>query len=864
MKKTCTNLFVTLALLFLALKTSAQNNFFSDASEATFKSSLPRVIVPDKYRTVLLDTAALTSFLKTVPVGKNTNRDNAPIFTIALPNGTSGRFHIWETPIMEPGLAAKFPTIKTYTGQGIDDRTATIKIDWTALGFHAMILSALTSSVFIDPYTQDTKTNYISYYKSDFQEPQEFPETLLAPANINRIIPAARPLGVEGGLTVGTQLLTYRLAIACTHQYADSATGLLSPTSTQTLSAIILTVNRVNGVYETEVAISLVLIDNEDAIMFINPNTDPLGQWNNNISQLIPAGENEIDAQIGNANYDVGETFSTGAGGASQVGVVCQQGIKSYSAVGVPHPVGDPFNVDYVCHEIGHEFGAHHPFNSNTDYCGAYGQQYAGTNDEPGSASTIVGYAGSDSLNGILCGADNLQSHSDPYFNTVNFDEIINYVTSGGGSSCPVITPTINRDATSTNHPPNVNAGLDYTIPLATPFVLTGSAIDPDGDSLTYCWEQVDVGGVFCAWNAPVDTTFGNAPIFRSFPADTIPTRYLPKLSDVINNTTTIGEIMPLYKRVLHFRLTARDNRAGGGGISYSGNAVTVDGTSGPFIVTYPDAANIVWNVGNYQNVTWNPANTQNAPVSCNKVTIQLSTDGGLTYPITLVDSTANTGSVQIKVPEAITTTARIRVMAVGNVFYDISNNNFTIQDTTVPIIWISFTGTPQNNNTALLTWVVDELNVDHYEVEHSADDINFDTIATVKSVAGDGINQQYSYVNQNPFQGINYYRIEEVNKSGSFTYSDIITVSFNNVPVPWTIFPNPAIGSVNVVSNISSSNVVLQLFDSEGRLVYQNELSQTTIGQLTNITLGKFAKGIYTLKINSSTGVIQQKILVE
>jgi hypothetical protein len=861
MKKTCTNLFVTLALLFFVLGTKAQNNFFTDAGESSFKSSQPRVIVPEKYRTISLDTLSLANFLKNVPLGKDIkNRNSAPVLTIPLPNGKSGRFHIWETPIMEPALAAKFPTIKTYTGQGIDEPAATIKIDWTEAGFDAMVLSSKTSTVFIDPYTQHTKTNYISYYRSDFKNPGEISEPIL-PENNSKVAPQSRPAGIQAGLNVGTQLLTYRLVIASTHQYADSATGLSSPTVSQTLTAIVKTVTRVNGIYEKELSVSLVLIANEDAVIFNDPNNDPLKSYNDNPGTLITQGQAEITSLIGDANYDVGETFSTGAGGLSEIGVVCQPGIKANSTVGIQHPVGDPFDVDYVCHEIGHEFGAHHPFNSDMGFCAAQGQQDSSTNDEPGSGSTIVGYSSNLTYDGIiLCGSDNLQPDSDPYFNTVNFDEIINFVTSGSGSECPVITPTVNADHTSVNHPPTVNALSNYTIPLLTSFVLTGSATDIDGDSLTYCWEEFDVGNNFGAWNTPVR----NAPIFRSFLPDSVPYRYFPKLSDVINNTTTIGEIMPSYARTLHFRLTARDNQPNGGGVSYSGNAVTVDGTSGPFVVTYPDTTNIVWNVGNFETVTWNPANTQNSPVSCNKVTIQLSIDGGLTYPITLVDSTANTGSAQIKVPEAITTTARIRVMAVGNIFYDISDNDFTIQDTTVPIIWISFTGTPQNNNTALLTWVVDELNVDHYEVEHSVDDITFDTIATVKSITGNGVQQQYSDVNQNPFQGTNYYRIEEVNKSGSFTYSDIITVSFNSIPAVWTIFPNPAIGSVNVVSNTSSSNVALQLFDAEGRLVYENELSQTTVGQLINIALEKFAKGIYTLKINSSTGVTQQKIVVE
>jgi hypothetical protein len=663
---------ITVAVFLTGLSASAQNNFFADANERSFTNAIQqRVIIPAKYRTILLDTFSFGKFLKNIPLEKNIiNRSAAPIIKIPMPDGSFKNFHIWQTAIMEPALAKKFSNIKTFTGQGIEDRAATIKIDWTELGFHAMILSTVSGHVFIDPYTQGSKTNYISYFKSDFKEEQRFVEQNLPGNNITTDI-ATRPANITANACVGSQLLTYRLAIACTDQYAAAATGLTSPTVAQTLAAIVTTIQRVNGIYETELSISLVLVADEDAIIFNNPSTDPLKQYNINISSLIQHGQTIIDTTVGDANYDVGEIFSTGAGGGSYVGVVCQQGQKSGSAIGVPHPVGDPFNVDYVSHEIGHEFGAHHPFNSKMDDCGLQGQDYIGTNDEPGSGSTIMGYAGSDSVNGVLCGSDNLQPGSDPEFNGINFSEIINFINNQ--ANCGVATAT-------SNHPPVVNAGADYTIPIKTPFVLTGSATDPDGDSLTYSWEQVDVGGTYCAWNAPIDTTFGNAPLFRSFPPVSSPSRYFPKLSDVINNTTTIGEIMPLYGRTMHFRLTARDNRAGGGGVCNDENAITVDSLSGPFIVTYPDAKNIIWSANDSETVTWNPAGTQSAPVSCSNVMIQLSTDGGLTYPDTLLSTTPNTGTAKIIVPDNLTTTARLRVMSVRNVFYDISNNNFIIQ----------------------------------------------------------------------------------------------------------------------------------------------------------------------------------------
>ncbi len=203
-------------------------------------------------------------------------------------------------------------------------------------------------------------------------------------------------------------------------------------------------------------------------------------------------------------------------------------------------------------------------------------------------------------------------------------------------------------------------------------------ATDPDGNALTYSWEQINVGGPFGDWNKPV----GDAPIFRSFTPVTTPVRYFPKISDIVNNTTTIGEILPSYARVLKFRLTARDNRAGGGGVCFDENNVTVDGNTGPFTVTAPNTA-VTLDAGTFTTITWDVSKTNTAPVNCTTVSIELSTDGGLTFPITLQANTPNDGIEEVVVPNNLTTQARVRVRAVNNIFFDISNVNFTIEAST-------------------------------------------------------------------------------------------------------------------------------------------------------------------------------------
>jgi subtilisin-like proprotein convertase family protein len=660
MKFNFTRFFLLLIVSAAFYSANAQQNFFTDVPESSLqKANQKRVIIPEKYRTLQLDTAGMLSFMRSLPSEQNiTDRNSTPVLIIPMPDGSLAKFHVWESSTMAPELAAAYPNIRTFTGQGIDDRTATIKLDFTELGFHAMILSPISGSVFIDPYDQQTRTNYIAYYKKDFKKKEVFRE--LPPEPAQGANATARPADVLGGSCVGPQLRTYRLAIACTGEYAVAATGAASPTKAQTLSAVVTTVVRVNGVYEKEIAIRLVLVANDTAALFTNASTDPFA-GNNSATTLINESQTVIDSRIGSANYDIGHTFSTGGGGQAQRGCVCTSS-KARGITGSPSPVGDAYDIDYVAHEMGHQFGANHTFNSALGFCS--GNESLTTNAEPGSGITIMAYAG-------ICDTDDLALHSDPQFHAISFDEITQYSIFSSGNSCAVTTNTGNIS-------PVVNAGADYIIPKSTFFMLTGSATDANADALTYSWEQVDVGGPTGAWNAPA----GDAPIFRSFNPVSTPVRLFPKVANQINGTTTIGEILPSYARTMHFRLTARDNRAGGGGVCYDESIVSVSDI-GPFTVTYPTASGVIWNVNDFVTVTWNPNGTTGAPINCANVSIELSTDGGTTFPIKLVASTPNDGSQEIQVPNNISTTARIRVMAVGNIFYDISNSNFRIQNAT-------------------------------------------------------------------------------------------------------------------------------------------------------------------------------------
>ena len=608
------------------------------------------------------------------------SKGNPVELSLPMPrDGKLARFLVEEVAMMEPALAARYPQIKTYRGTGVDDPAAQLALDVTPAGFHAQILSP-SGRVYISPmYYGGVDDVYASYYSADAvsttpwvcefkggtsvapvtsRAPVSAPAGEARPASSGSAAagqPAPQPqVGAFGGT-----LRTYRLAVAANHQYVAANGGTVD----STLAAIVSVINRVSAIYEADTSVRLVLIGNETAIIYPDTANDPFG---GNGTAVINTSTATISAAVGAGNYDIGHVFTTGSGGISGLGVVCNNSSKGRSTTGLPTPYGDNFSVDYVVHEMGHEFGANHTFNGGVTAAGSCSgsNRSAAHAYEPGSGTTIMAYAG-------ICGVNNdLQPHSDSMFHHESLSEITTFITGTTGNSCPVLT-------TLPNQVPTVSAGPAYTLPIGTPFTLTGVASDPDGDILTYSWEERDRGLTQTDANAADN---GNTPLFRTFAPVYSASRTFPKMSDIVNNTTTIGEKLPALARTLTMRLTVRDNRTNGGAINSSDVALTVVATAGPFVVTAPNTAITVAS-GSALNVTWNVANTNIAPVSVANVSVLLSVDGGYTYPYTLAASVANSGATVVTLPPGLqSTTARVKVAAVGNVFFDISNANFTIQ----------------------------------------------------------------------------------------------------------------------------------------------------------------------------------------
>jgi Metallo-peptidase family M12B Reprolysin-like len=634
-----------------AQDTSATSALWSDVSERTI-ASLPgdRGVTPQAHRTLALDLDALRQRLEAAPL----ESAGRPLtLELPRPDGGFARFSVVESPIMEAELQAKFPELRTYRGQGIDEPAATVRFDTTPQGFHAQIL-APSGRVFINPAVRGETRYYAAYYARD-AGPSAAPFRCDLADDLGPMAPSAGR-GVIVLAPSGATLRTYRLALAGTIEYT---TAVCSPSPAGVacgLAAMVTAMNRVNGIYETELDIHMNLVANNNLLVFTGPADD--GYTNNNGVTMLTENTTKLNAVIGTANYDIGHVFSTGGGGVATLNGPCG-GNKARGVTGLTNPVGDNFYVDYVAHEMGHQWGSNHSFNGTTSNCGGGNRSNAHAY-EPGSGTSIMGYAG-------ICGAEDIQPHSDPYFHTDSYDQIVTFST-GAGNACAVATVT-------GNNPPVPNAGANFTIPANTPFELTGSATDPDvvdAAALTYDWEEFDHGAA-----APPNTDDGiNRTIFRIFNPTVSPSRTFPRLA---NQTPPLGEAYPTTNRTFNFRMIVRDNRAGFGGVNYSAMQVTSNTTAGPFLVTSPNTA-VTWVIGSTPTVTWNVANTTAAPVSCANVDITLSYDGGQTFPVTLAASTPNDGTEVVTVPGPTgTTQARVKVKCANNVFLDLSDVDFTI-----------------------------------------------------------------------------------------------------------------------------------------------------------------------------------------
>lgn len=645
-------------IIFTVINGFAQSPIWNKTDERQITTSkVDRNSNPEEYLLYSLNLEALKEALKNAP-SRNFNQVLSNVI-VAFPNpeGELQNFRIYEASVLSPELAARHPEIKSYIGTGIDDRTATIRFSVTLFGLHTMTFSGVNGVSYIDTYTKDLK-NYIVYNKShltnnssfqcDFQNNENAAEDAVDNPSL--------------GLSNNSLFKTYRLALACTTEYSAyqvNAAGLNSGTLAQKKAAVLaamnVTMTRVNGVYERDFAVTMVLVPNNEDIIFITADV----YSNNNGSAMLTQNQTVTDAAIGFDNYDIGHVFSTGGGGVAYLGCVCAAN-KAGGVTGLTDPVGDAYDIDYVAHEMGHQFGGEHTFNSTSGACGG-GNRTATAAYEPGSGTTIMAYAG-------ICAPQNVQEHSGDYFHAKSMIQMSNFIN-GGGATCAVATPI-------TNTPPVVDAGENFTIPKGTAFILKGSATDAEQSALTYCWEQYNLGTSSLA-----TPTSPSGPNFRSFLPTTSPNRYCPSLNDVLaNNLAPTWEVVPNVARVLTFSLIVRDNGTPEGGQTERATMNLTIANTGPFKVT-SQTTNAAWSKNSTQVVTWDVAGTTANNINTAFVNIKLSTDGGLNFDTILAANTPNDGSESIVVPNtvALSQTCRIMVEAVGNIYYAVNTTQFPI-----------------------------------------------------------------------------------------------------------------------------------------------------------------------------------------
>ena len=723
MKMTMKKLICT-ALLFTITIGTAQNkndlwkkNNSSEISKKITKTDLPQNNIFE------LDLPAMKKMLDTSPKRDNLNTTSNLMITLPNGEGKLENFKVYENSVLAPELAVKYPEIKSYMAIGVENPNARAYFSYSPLGFKSMTLYPDQSAVFIEPVSDDLII-YSVYKKSDKKKAFQKFECNVIDNAVNMVQPNNNTTYLRGA--DDGKLRTFRLALSATGEF----TAYFGGTKAATLAAMNNSMTRINGVFEKDFGVRLILIANNDELIYTNPTTDPYSDYANKANWKT---ENQtlLTSTIGEANYDIGHLLGAGtvnsgdAGARGSIGVDNSKG-RAYTCANSTNNQGDTFDINYLAHEIGHQLGANHTFTHTNE--GTIAQL------EPGSGSTIMGYAGVT--------IKDIQQYADAYFHSISIQQVTDIIKT---KTCATIISTGNAV-------PVANAGIDFTIPKGTPFMLNGTATDANStDALTYSWEQIDLGNATTTVPSSTATT---GSLFRSYNPSTSSTRYFPKMNTILAGLSStqgsriISETLPGVARKLNFRLTVRDNRIGGGANNTDEMIVTVDGVAGPFTVDSQNAA-ISYPAGTTQIINWTVAGTNANSVNCANVDILLSTDGGQTFSTVLLTGTPNDGSQNIIIPNIPGATNRIMVKGSNHIFFDVNNSNFTITssvvaDTTAPTSsTLSASGTTTSTTNLSWTTATDNVSVTGYDVYQNG---VFKTSTTTTSLIVNGLTAATTY----------------------------------------------------------------------------------------------------------------------
>lgn len=651
---------------------SQKENGWKFIDKSTFDSTkaIRKSTLPSDYQLFEFNYQKFKSILINVPKRENFTGISNVIVAIPNPNGGIDQYRIVEASIFEDNLQLKFPEIRSFAGQGVNDPSNTIRFSVSPYnGLSAIVRSSSEETTYIiDPLSMDYKTFIVYDRAKSNKSDGEFICT--TDDAVRKFGNPSENFDNSYRSADDSNLRRFRMVQSCTGEYANYFGATSAAQVNLVLAAYNATYTRVNAIFEADFNCTMQLIANTTNVIYYNSGTDPysnssnLGNWNSEL-------QSTLTSIIGDANYDIGHLFGAdgGGGNAGCIGCVCGTATQPWTSLGNGKgsgytspadaiPQGDNFDVDYVAHEIGHQLGGNHTFSF---------QESNSVNMEPGSGVTIMGYAG-------ITGATDVAAHSIPIFHAGSINQITTNIKS---KSCPVLINTGNAV-------PVPSAATTKTLPRGSAFKLVGTATDADvNDVLSYCWEQVDDAVTVTSAASYPSETKADGPNFRSFMPKNNGTRYFPRLKDhvakgVAGNQWEIIPNDPTANRTLNFRMTVRDNRAGGGNNKFVNTAVTFDSTKGPFLITSQNVTGISYTQGSMQTVTWSVNGTDTMTGAAN-VNIKLSIDGGQTFPIVLLANTANDGSQSVTIPNVSAPYCRILIEPTGNDFYAINTNDFAI-----------------------------------------------------------------------------------------------------------------------------------------------------------------------------------------
>jgi subtilisin-like proprotein convertase family protein len=896
--KTKLHYVLTTAMLLCVFSVFSQKNlFYKVASNNTLSKS--NVAKQNKNKGVIYEFN-YSELIKTLELSKSEKQSKSTRTIISLPNlhGNLEQFKMVEASVLHPDLQAKYPEIKSYIGYGIDSPSAYLRFSISPYnGISAIILGKNTTTVY-QPQKGNLNQIMVSN-KSDLSE-----NTSFVCDKLDSFLGNHSKLSVSKDADDSIKR-TYKLALSVTGEYSQKNGGTLATVN----AALNASLTNINAVFENDFNVSMQLVANNDDVIYLNPATDPytsIGSYNTQLASTL-------DTEILEANYDVGHLLGgvddgsgNGTGDAGCIGCVCNNGgsyaNKNHKGSGFstsPNPSGINFDLDFVAHEMGHQFGATHTWTHD-------GNEGTNSQMEPGGGSTIMAYAG-------ITGSTNVQLHSDPYFHAISIQQITTYIKS---TSCAVETNTGNTT-------PTVNAGNDLTLPIETAFKLVGTGSDADGDDITFCWEQFNEDNAATFYPNP-NSSNSNSVLFRSYLPTNNNTRYFPNLSDLkFGVNTSQWEKIPNVNRTADFRLTVRDNKPGGANNTHDDMRVTFDNAYGPFEVTSQNTSGILWENGTNETITWEVNNTNTLP-GASTVNILLSTDGGLTYNTTLASNIPNNGNTTITVPNTPSPYCRLLIEPTGHNFFAINSQDFAIdydvsktctQYNSNPNLGIIITDNGKDftqshainisesstitdinigvdithayigdlaiavlspdNTQILLKSPKDCSDEEDIKVSFNDDAVFFNCQNASSNTAGKSLNDLLSNFNGENTSGnwtikLGDYDVGDEGTLNAWFVEICKTIEIPlNIEVPEnpnkiSVFPNPNYGEFNIkFFNPSKSEVKIQVYDIRNRLIFQNVYQETAnFNEL--LKLKQSNSGVYILKVYSNSKNFTKKIVIK